>query len=471
MAEDLKKKMKEEAAQFFTTIKDFGYCKVLELKTIVVKSKCGEWACIGLFGIFKTKHSPSQRTTIFESEDIFIEEQFVDVENLQGIIDYLIETKVVDTKVGKVKFGGPEAMLTNLRFNNNSGYVQYQNEQFGSVGLEGYANVEGELYDSGILELQLQSREEPYEDLGDLTLEKIGERLEPARPPSIGIRAPRYMRLDVTFEEDELIVHLVAHKKMNLSDFKLTAIIRGEQEYPALNRLEIPLISPELHKDDLVKVIHKQDVKDASFARIFLFQQIEGRFTRMDIEHASKIASRMPRSLIHQYFDPDLGILENWATGGGKDPSTDFEWAISLLLSTLGFSAEWIGFDFEKASSILLRKSSGVDIIAFTPDNSVVILGQCTTTKPPSEKVGPLKITSNELKNKLKDSSVLDIIPTIFTLLDENSIKDEIEKLRKENIVVVGIQSIEKLLTDVKIGVKLEDILINIFNRPRIAIF
>ena len=43
-------------------------------------------------------------------------------------------------------------------------------------------------------------------------------------------------------------------------------------------------------------------------------------------------------------------------------------------------------------------------------------------------------ITSNEVKEKLKDIAV-HIIPTLFTLSDEDTIKDEIEKLMKEDIV------------------------------------
>ena len=115
-----------------------------------------------------------------------------------------------------------------------------------------------------------------------------------------------------------------------------------------------------------------------------------------------------------------------------------------------------------------MRRSLGVDIFAFTPDNSVVILCQCTTTKPPSEKVGQLKITTNELKKELKETAI-DIIPTVFTLLDEDSMKDEIEKLREENIIVVGRQGIEKLLTDIRVGTKLESIVSSEFRRPRIV--
>jgi len=468
MAEDPKKKMKGEATRFFSIIDAFRYCKVVALRTVVVRSKLREWACIGLVGLFKTNLSPSRWETIFESEDIFIEEQVIDVQSLRGIIDRLIETEFVDTKVGKVKFGGSNARLTNLHFNDRAGYVLYLDEQFGSVTLEGFASVEGELYDSSVIELQLQSLRKPYEGLWDLTLEKVGERFEPARSPSITIRAPRYLKMEATFEEDKLIVHLKAHKEMDLSNFKLTAIVREEKKYPAISRLELPLTNLEPHNGDLVKVVNKLDAKNANSARIFLFQQTEKGFTRLGVQDAYKVAPRTPRSLIHQYLDPDFTTLETWLAGGGKDRSNDFEWAVSLLLSTLGFSAEWTGSDFEVARSILLRRSSGVDIVAFTHDNSVIILGQCTTTKPPSEKVGQLKITSNKLKEKLKNTAI-DIIPTVFTLLDEDIIKDEIEQLRKEDIVVIGRQSIDKLLTDVRVGTKLESIISSVFRRTRIA--
>ena len=324
MAENLKKKMKEEANQFFSTIEAFGYCKVAELRTVIVKSKLGEWACIGLVGLFKTDLSPSQRTTIFETEDIFIEEQAVDVQSLRCFIDKLIETQFVDTKVGKVKFGGPNARLTNLRFTGRAGYVLYMNEQFGSVTLEGYASREGDLYDSEVIELQLQSRSEPYEGLWDLSLEKVGERFEPARSPSITIRAPRYLKMEATFEEDKLKVLLKAHREMDLSNFKLTAIVRGEKEYPAISRLEPPLIKPESYKGDLVRVVNQLDVKDANTARIFLFQQIEVGITRLDVQDAYKLVARTPRSRIHKYFDPDFRILESWISGGGKNMSDDF---------------------------------------------------------------------------------------------------------------------------------------------------
>lgn len=466
LASDKRISFEKSMDRFFSEIEFFGYCKVAELKSIFVRSRLGEWVCIGLVGLFKTDLSQIQPTTIFEIEDVFIEKQAVDIQSLREIINKLIETGFVDTKIGKFPFGCSNASLTNLQFKDRAGYVLYLDEQFNSVALEGYTAREGDLYDLKTIDLKLQSQSEPYDGLWDLTLEKIGKGLDPSHSPSITIIAPRYMKTEAIFEEDKLKVILTVHREMNLSNFKMTSIVRGENKYPAISRTEIPLIKSELHKGDLVRIVSKLDLKDPKSAQIFLFHRTDEGFTMLVRENLYATVTRRPRQLIHQYIDPDFITLETWVRGIGNK-SIDFEWALSLLLTILGFSAEWTGHAFEGACQEILKRSLGVDLVAFNPDDSIVIIGQCTTKKLPSEKVAELKITCNELKEKLKDTQTK-IIPTLFTLHDEDIIKDEIENVRKEGIVVVGIQGIEELLTHMRVGTNLESVISSVFEKPRI---
>ncbi|GAH94323.1 unnamed protein product [marine sediment metagenome] len=70
---------------------------------------------------------------------------------------------------------------------------------------------------------------------------------------------------------------------------------------------------------------------------------------------------------------------------------------------------------------------------------------------------------ANEIRSELGDS--INIIPTIFTLLNENNIEDEIKKLNEEGITVVGKQGLEKLLNDVRLGTDLQDVIRSTFSR------
>lgn len=463
MSEDSKQKINREVSEFFSTIEDFGYCTLSKIRNIGVKSKTGKWVCIGLVGGFKSGFQPAPRATIFENESLFVEEQTFDLQNLKAIIDNLIESQLVDTKVGKISFGGHGAQLF-LHFNDKAGYVKEWGEEFGSVVLEGYARGEDRnLYDSEKIDLELQSL--AYESLYDLALEKVGVEIGPGRAPPIKITAPRYLKVDTSFNENVLNVHLKAHEKINLKKFKMTTIIRREEKVPAIARKELPLINPMPYKKELVEIVHKLSVNDARSATTFLLQRIDKQYKLLHREHSYNYEGvKALRALIHQCLDPDFTTIEKWVTGRGKT-SDDFERGITLLLSVLGLSAEWVGSDFEDATQFLLRRSLGVDIVAFAPDNNSIILGQCTTTKPPSEKSAQLKITANEMRNKLNGG--ITIIPTIFTLLDEDDMKDEVETLKQEGVIVIGKHGLEVLLNDMKLGTSLHNVMSRTFGFPR----
>lgn len=177
------------------------------------------------------------------------------------------------------------------------------------------------------------------------------------------------------------------------------------------------------------------------------------RFTRHDPRIRFEEMETVP-SIVHQHLDPDFETLEEWVRGEGRQSSRNFEQGMSILLSLLGFIVEYLGL-FEKLLQKRSKRPYGVDIIAYSPDGVTVVLGQCISTAPHNKKVINLKVTAKEIESRIQGN----IIPVIFTLIEEETIKDEVERLAKEGIRVIGKQGIEQLLTFVRRRTSLEHVL------------
>nr|MDO8099491.1 hypothetical protein [Candidatus Njordarchaeota archaeon] len=409
------------------------------------------------------------RSTIFESKSIAIEEQVLDLPTLKDSIETLIKTEIVNTRLGDVKFGGLRAKPLSLKFDERAGYLMDWGELFNSVGLVGYSDVEEkDLYDPEEIKAELLSGSEPYEGLSDLILEKTDERDKSGfRPASILIRAPRYLRLNGCLRGDELVASLVTHRKMDLSKLRLSLITRGETDYPAPKRITLPLVNPKPYKGELVEITHKLPVnKETKYGYLYLLQQKQDRFSPVDYKSLYREA-KTTRTIVHQHLDPNFETLENWVRGEGKDTSVDFEWGVSLLLSLLGFCTEWVGHTFEKLVGKEGKRSFEVDVIASTPDERTIILGQCTTTSPPETKSRQLKVTASELTRKLGGDAP-HIVPVVFTNLDKNDMKEPIKKLKEEGVEVVGKQGLESLLNHMRRGTSLQNVMNTILKLPRI---
>ena len=160
-------------------------------------------------------------------------------------------------------------------------------------------------------------------------------------------------------------------------------------------------------------------------------------------------------------IDPGLEKLELWLEGESKitgDRPTEFENAITILLSLCGFRAIHVGDKYETITEPTRHKahkkaSTGTDMIISPPaESDMIFLCQCTTNWN-SKKITDILDFSNEMRSVLSDDQVR-IYPVIFTQIQANQISASISDAEHQGVRVVTITELRKLLNDIRDGYK-----------------
>lgn len=146
-----------------------------------------------------------------------------------------------------------------------------------------------------------------------------------------------------------------------------------------------------------------------------------------------------PRVNACELIDADLEFFKLCLLGKGKDKGTDFETAIAFLLHFLGFSVAHYGR--------VERYKDGIDIVAFTPEEDLVLAVECTLQEPDvKNKLSKLVRRSSELSEKIGQEKQL--ISVLFTALSrERLAKGDIERATNERIVLLASEDAETLLS------------------------
>ena len=216
------------------------------------------------------------------------------------------------------------------------------------------------------------------------------------------------------------------------------------------------MLTPNLHttEDKLTyskKIQYIQPIASLNYKlyydRVLIEDNIKGKHT---ISVTPKNWSKM---LINR-IDPDLQTLEAWIRGRGKEPESDFEKGVAILLHLCGFQTVHVGDKYEMACLKTRREVYGkstvtIDVLILSADNEIFIC-QCTTEWRDNKTIDLLNI-NQELKDRFsqKDNK-LKINPVIFTKVERNLIPQTVKEAEDNNVKVVSIEDLLGLLEEIK---------------------
>jgi len=129
-----------------------------------------------------------------------------------------------------------------------------------------------------------------------------------------------------------------------------------------------------------------------------------------------------------------------------------FESAVLNLMSIAGFEVIFAGKGFD---------AQGIDILAFSPSSSDVIVISCTISNDIREKIRTLLPQINKLKNQLEN---YELIPAIFSPINpENIVHSDKENARKHKVSLLpsdGIREIYQTIQTTPVS-KIKDIVLD----------
>lgn len=170
-------------------------------------------------------------------------------------------------------------------------------------------------------------------------------------------------------------------------------------------------------------------------------------------------------------IDPGLEKLELWLEGESKskdDKPTEFEKAITILLSLSGFRAIHVGDKYETTTEPARHRahkkgSTGTDtIVSLLAEDDAIFLCQCTTNWK-NKKITDILDFSNEIGSILNDNQVK-VYPVIFTQIQANQISASISDAEDQGVRIVTITELRKLLNEVRNGYKPHDLAASIMS-------
>jgi len=284
--------------------------------------------------------------------------------------------------------------------------------------------------------LQLRCQSRPYADVFEavnegLELQDVYEfrRWDGHNESTAYILMPNYLAFDnVELEGNTLRVQTRFHRSIDVNHLRLSIIARGKKMYRRQERLSgsrTQKAAPYRMADTTSRLKGKPDVV------LYLFE-LGARSPADEISLLNEEVTN-PCVAAHQQFDPDLGTLERWLRGEGKD-SADFEMSIAVLLHMCGFRVEWTGYD--------KLGQDAPDVLAFGPRSNLIV-GECTIEIPDDKKIRVLAKRAKQLRDKLRTRALPVLFlglgseetgPTVFQTAHQEDVKvvtrDDLQQLR-----------------------------------------
>ena len=258
-----------------------------------------------------------------------------------------------------------------------------------------------------------------YEDLRNACEENLGFMVGGAYSPHIYLTAPIYILADAQIKENKLIFSVKYHKSVRSEDLSISYGIEGDTQKHSTISFAPNDISSQ--KDDFYELQKIMDLppgtKSITFWTYYKDEEIDKYWIPKPIE---KIEGINPKWIV---IDPLFSRRESGELMGGERiferylgietevlDSNAFELIILNLMSIAGFHVIFTGKRFD---------SKGIDMLAFSPDSSDIIVMSCTITNNIREKIRTLLPQINKLKKQLEN---YELIPAIFSPINSNDI-------------------------------------------------
>lgn len=192
------------------------------------------------------------------------------------------------------------------------------------------------------------------------------------------------------------------HESIDTEDLLLSVIGYGRET----SRFRESLEGGEVEASPpFVRVSKSFKINDVADIQLYLFSRKMEKYGSCDQRSVRNLKSVLnPRVASHEIFDEGSSRLLEWLRGEAKrDIKHSFEYSVATLLHMCGFRTEWVDYPG--------MAQDAPDIIAFCSEPELVIVGECTTKLPDSNKCKSLKKRAESLKDQIG----MDIYPVMFT--------------------------------------------------------
>nr|MDO8097734.1 hypothetical protein [Candidatus Njordarchaeota archaeon] len=300
----------------------------------------------------------------------------------------------------------------------------------------------------------LIKQKDPLDNLTRLSLKYIGLRIGFNFSTCVYVILPIYCKLDgiEVHEEGEFSVSLKCYKSFLPSDLALSILCYDglDRVYGGWSLLDSFKIEFGKAIDIDNKFVKYQTHKDLTCKGVSLVQcHVVYRGTILqtyDIPVTAKKKEKNMRLIAHEALDEDLdGLL------GGLDATKKkhFEPAVVMLLHLVGFNVEHVG-SIEAAAG-----RPFMDFVAFTPDNSYILVGGCTVEGVAPEDIDKIAERAKTISRAYSGASAgpVTVEPILVTSLTSGDISESAKKRAEEDeLTIIDKDTLMEMLKKMRSG-------------------
>lgn len=289
-----------------------------------------------------------------------------------------------------------------------------------------------------------------YNSLRETAFENLGFHVGGAYTPQIVLAAPIYLKLKgMNVQNNSLVVSVESHNSAVLADMSLSYEIKYEQDekIKTLNQRVSFSESDIREHEGRFQVLKKEINADGKIveARTWLHDKwttepIDSDWIRQERTPREGVGWRILSPLLEEKRPTELidghRQLRRYLCLDYYDPTLGnyFEFAVSYLLGSMGFSIFFLGKPVAK---------KGIDIVAICPDSNKALVVSVHISNDVHEKLRTLLPELNRLRNTLQD---IQIVPVIFLPVNyEDLLKSDRMDARAGGVGLILRTHIEEL--------------------------
>ena len=411
--------------------------KTVDLRIAAFKHDNNLYNCRSV-ALFSHKKDTTKLKKLVETKNFTI---FSLQTNAQSFIDTLLKT----IKTGKFRYHNETVLYTD-NFNQSNVNLEYRDYVSGNgekakerLGIDW--PIDYFIYEwrnnalqnklsklRNIIERQIQCHDPPYENMVEaiqslLNVERWNTTLDNSRFLLI---FPTYLKIETCLlDGSKFQVSINFHEKINLTNVYLSLIGKGPKVIRKRLKFDRQPISSK--NQSILTAKSQTTLKEISDVQAYLFLKTEDPLS-IDIKNVRNKRSQINQKMMaHEIFDTGSEKILQYLQSDQLKDSDNFEWAIATILHFSGFQTEW-----------LHRKVFGEapDILAFNPEEKIMIVGECTVGVPDENKILKLQeraeqLTSVDLKvravlfSKAQEEMLKKVaIPPDITIVNKKQIRE-----------------------------------------------
>lgn len=301
--------------------------------------------------------------------------------------------------------------------------------------------------------------EEKFEPLGYGTVTEAARRIgvipernqvDWSQQPSVTLIAPfplAFINLQQTADRTRMVVEVVVGR---LIPEEKAFLIRESTDHPVNVPQRIPL--PPGEPSRLVEVPTPLTSLQQVKLQLIYDQQ---RIQRAEIKVLHPLKANVRFTALH-LFEKGDGLLERGLKQTEKRAAHSFERSVYHFLTMLGFSVLWWGPNDKRMNDQLPMPPEQADLLAFSADDALVLMVECTVELSKSDKILKLAQRAKRLEGELKiklGPTPPRVQPVFAIAIPNPEMPPALDRESKNNDVVLLTQDqIDSTLEKLKVG-------------------